>query len=119
MILHRLPRHSIHAVFQSGTALYLSTQLVKLEPDSAAAVQEQAGQQMQEQQARLESLRWTLADARRLVSAVGAVESYGSSKTALQVCIVASHWSATLCVASTASAGVHVADHGGVHPWFV
>ena len=60
--------------------------LLKLKPYGAAAVQEQVGQQMQEQQAWLESLQWTLADARRLVGAVGAVESYGPSKTALQVC---------------------------------
>ena len=63
------------------------SRLWKLEPYAAAAdVQEQVGQQMQQQQARLESLQWVLADARRLVGAVGAVESHGPSKTALQVC---------------------------------
>lgn len=41
---------------------------------------------MLEQQARLDSLEWMLADARRLVSAVGAVEGHAPSKTAMQVC---------------------------------
>lgn len=79
----QLTSRSTTALIEIGTALH---QLVKLKPDNAAAVQEQAGQQMQEQQARLESLQWTLADARRLVGAVGAVESHGPSKAALQVC---------------------------------
>lgn len=64
----------------------LTVQLVTIKAHSAVAVQEQAGQQMQEQKAQLESLQWTLADARRLLGTVGAVESHGPTKTALQVC---------------------------------
>lgn len=74
---------SAHAVVLSAQ---LSIQHLKPEPHGTAVVQEQAGQQMLEQQARLDSLEWMLADARRLVSAVAAVEGHGPSKTALQVC---------------------------------
>lgn len=47
--------------------------------------QEQAVQQMQAQQARLDGLQWLLADARRLIGAVSAVEGHTPTKTALQV----------------------------------
>ena len=48
-------------------------------------VQEPAVQQMRAQQARLDSLQWLLADARRLINAVSAVEGHAPTKTALQV----------------------------------
>lgn len=85
----------------------LTVQLVTMKAHIVVAVQEQAGQQMQEQKAQLESLQWTLADARRLLGAVGAVESHGPTKTALQVCSMST---ISYTAASAVSAGIHMAD---------
>ena len=52
----------------------------------SAVLQEAAAAQMLQQQAQLDSLCWVLADARRLISAVAAVEGYSPAKAALQVC---------------------------------